>query len=102
MLLLGISVHAQQQPTAKSSDSVSVAPGVQLETKDWGGSGRTVVLLAGLGGTLHAYDAFAPRLTSKFHVIGLTRRGYGTSSHPDPVGENYDADRYQSVPLSIR
>ena len=54
---------------------ITVEPAVRLEVKDWGGTGRPVVLLAGLGGTLHGYDDFAPRLTSKYHVYGITRRG---------------------------
>ena len=100
-LLSGIfTVSAQPQSTLAGNNFVKVAPGVQLEVKDWGGTGRTVVLLAGLGGTLHTYDAFAPRLVSKFHVIGLTRRSYGASSQPEPVADHYDADRLGDDVLS--
>jgi pimeloyl-ACP methyl ester carboxylesterase len=28
------------------------------------------------------YDGFAPRFTSRFRVLGITRRGVGSSSHP--------------------
>lgn len=80
---------------------VTVGPGVRLEVMDWGGTGRPVVLLAGLGGTLHAFDKFAPRLTGKYHVYGITRRGFGASSVPDPVGGNYDADRLGDDVLSV-
>jgi len=80
---------------------VTVAPGVNLEVKDWGGTGRPVVLLAGLGGTLHGFDKFAPLLTSKYHVYGITRRGFGASSAPDPVGDNYDADRLGDDVVSV-
>src|ERR1700722_9898847 len=72
---------------------VTVEPGVRLEVKDWGGTGRPVVLLAGLAGRLQRYDSFAPQLTNRYHVYGITRRGYGASSAPDPVDGNYDADR---------
>ena len=48
----------------------------------WGGSGRNVVLLAGSGNTAHIYDDFAPKLTGFCHVYGITRRGFGASSHP--------------------
>ncbi len=68
---------------------------------DWGGTGRPVVLLAGLGGTLHGFDGFAPRLTGRYHVYGITRRGYGASSAPDPVGNNYAADRLGDDVLSV-
>lgn len=61
---------------------VAVERGVQLEVLDWGGSGRNVVLLAGSGNTVHVYDDFAPKLTRFCHVYGITRRGFGASSHP--------------------
>jgi len=80
---------------------VQVAPGVRLEVKDWGGTGRPVLLLAGLGATLHSFDDFAPKLAGKYHVYGVTRRGYGDSSHPDPVAENYAADRLGDDVLSV-
>lgn len=62
---------------------VTVAEGVKLETLDWGGSGPPVVLLPGLGGSAHVFDEFAPALTDRFHVYGITRRGNGLSSVPD-------------------
>ncbi len=80
---------------------ITVEPGVRLEVKDWGGTGRPVVLLAGLGGTLKNYDDFAPQLTGRYHVYGITRRGYGASSAPDPVDGNYDADRLGDDVLSV-
>jgi len=61
---------------------VTVAPGVRIHYLDFGGTGEPVVLLAGLGNTAHAYDDFAPALTDRYHVIALTRRGFGESSHP--------------------
>ena len=57
---------------------------------DWGGSGRPLVLLTGLGNTAHVFDEFAPKLTSSNHVYGITRRGYGASSAPQ---SGYGADR---------
>ena len=83
------------------SHFLTVEPGVQLEVKDWGGAGKAIVFLAGLGGTLHSFDTFAPLLTSKYHVFGITRRGYGTSSAPDPVKDNYDANRLGDDVLSV-
>jgi pimeloyl-ACP methyl ester carboxylesterase len=52
---------------------------VRLEVLDWGGSGRPVVLLAGGGQTAHVFDEFATKLTTNFHVYGITRRGFGAS-----------------------
>lgn len=59
---------------------VRVAEGVQLEFRDWGGSGPPIVLLTGLGNTAAVFDDLAPRLTAGHRVIGLTRRGYGGST----------------------
>jgi pimeloyl-ACP methyl ester carboxylesterase len=72
---------------------VPVADNVKLEVLDWGGSGRPVVLLSGLGGTAHIFDKFAPKLALSYHVYGITRRGYGASSAPAPINGNYSADR---------
>jgi pimeloyl-ACP methyl ester carboxylesterase len=62
---------------------VTVEEGVRLEVLDWGGTGRTVVLLAGSGCTAHIFDDLATKLSSNYHVYGITRRGFGASSHPD-------------------
>jgi non-heme chloroperoxidase len=62
---------------------VTVEDGVQLEVLDWGGSGRPVVLLAGLGFTAHVFDGFAEKLAESCYVYGVTRRGYGASNRPE-------------------
>ncbi len=69
---------------------VNVDKGVQLEVLDWGGSGRVIILLAGSGNSAHVFDDFAPKLTPFAHVYGITRRGYGASSHP---ASGYDNQR---------
>jgi pimeloyl-ACP methyl ester carboxylesterase len=61
---------------------VEVAPGVELEVLDWGGSGKPMVLLTGLGDNAHVYDQFADQFTDHFRVIGITRRGFPPSSQP--------------------
>ena len=61
---------------------VKVAPGVELEVLDWGGTGKAMVLLTGGGDNAHVYDQFAYQFTDYFHVIGITRRGYLPSSQP--------------------
>jgi pimeloyl-ACP methyl ester carboxylesterase len=61
---------------------VTVEPGVQLEVLDWGGTGETLVLLTGIGDNAHVFDEFAYQFNDRFHVIGITRRGFGRSSQP--------------------
>jgi pimeloyl-ACP methyl ester carboxylesterase len=68
---------------------VTVEPGVQLEVLDWGGTGQTLVLLTGMGDNAHVFDGFAYQFNDRFHVIGITRRGFGRSSQP---AHGYDVD----------
>ena len=68
---------------------VTVDPDVRLEVLDWGGAGDPMVLLTGSGDNAHVYDEFAYQFTDRFHVIGITRRGFGRSSQP---ARGYDLD----------
>jgi non-heme chloroperoxidase len=67
---------------APKTQFVNVQPDVKLEVLDWGGTGRNLVLLAGLGNTAHVFDSLGPKLAAHYHVIGITRRGFGQSSAP--------------------
>jgi non-heme chloroperoxidase len=73
---------AWADPTPHRLLRISVEARVELEVLDWGGRGEPLVFLAGGGNTAHVYDGFAPRFTSRFHVLGITRRGFGASSRP--------------------
>ncbi len=92
LLALAMFVPAAAAPQSRSAwadrpghrvRTVSVEDGVRLEVLDWGGTGEPLVLLAGLGNTAHVFDDFAPRFRDHYHVLGITRRGFGASSHPD-------------------
>src|SRR5215472_12519399 len=92
--LLVASLDAQDRNNDRSShkvSSVAVEKDIRLEALDWGGSGRPIVLLAGLGGTAHVFDDFAPKLTGYGHVLGLTRRGFGASTAPE---SGYSVSRF--------
>ena len=91
------SPHTMQFVTA---DNTANQP-VNLEVLDWGGSGRPLVLLAGLGNTAHIFDKFAPKLTATYHVYGITRRGFGASSAPSPLAATYSADRLGDDVLAV-
>lgn len=80
---------------------ISVADSVRLEVLDWGGTGRPVILLAGLGNTAHVFDAFAAKLRVKYHVYGVTRRGFGESSTPSASDGAYSADRLGDDVLAV-
>ena len=80
--LIACAAFAQNGPsslgeTALKTQFVEVQPDVELEVLDWGGTGRTLVLLAGGGSTAHVYDSLGPKLAVHYHVIGITRRGFG-------------------------
>ena len=73
-------VRAQTAPHAVVF--VTVQPDVRLEVLDWGGRGPALVFLAGFGNTAHIFDSFAPQFTDQYHVLAITRRGFGASSRP--------------------
>ena len=87
-----------RDPSPHHSLSVPVDKNVRLEVLDWGGPGRPVILLAGLGNTAHVFDDFAPKLARSYHVYGITRRGYGASSCPD---DGYTAERLAEDVLAV-
>jgi pimeloyl-ACP methyl ester carboxylesterase len=86
---------------ACTASFISVGQGVKLEALDWGGTGQPLILLAGLGETAHGFDKFAAKLVSKYHVYGITRRGFGESSSPPPTKANYNADRLGDDVLAV-
>jgi pimeloyl-ACP methyl ester carboxylesterase len=71
---------------------------VRLEVLDWGGSGRALVLLTGLGDNAHVFDDFAPKLSRDYHVFGITRRGFGASTI---ASSGYDANRLGDDVLAV-
>jgi non-heme chloroperoxidase len=77
---------------------IAVDQDVKLEVLDWGGTGRPLVLLSGLGNTAHIFDKFALKLNATYHVYGITRRGYGESSHPQ---SGYGADQLGDDVLAV-
>ncbi len=73
-----------EAPSDKSphKSAFVTANGIKMNYLDWGGTGDIIVLLAGLGNDAHVFDEIAPSFTDKFHVIGLTRRGFGETDRP--------------------
>jgi pimeloyl-ACP methyl ester carboxylesterase len=89
---LGIAAAIQGQPQFGSTPwqdpsphrvlRIEVTPGVELEVLDWGGTGEPLVFLTGFGNSAHVFDGFAPAFVPHFRVLGITRRGFGSSSKP--------------------
>ena len=100
--------HLPADPSPHTVQLVTVEPGgapgiesVKLEVLDWGGTGRPLVFLGALGDTAHEFDQFAPKFTGKYHVYGITRRGFGESSYPTPDDDNYSSDRLGDDVLAV-
>jgi len=93
---------AWKDPAPHSIRFVNIDPDVKLEVLDWGGpstaNSRTLVLVPGLGNTAHVFDALAPKLVGRYHVVGVTRRGFGASSAP---ASGYTADRLGDDVLAV-
>jgi len=106
LALLAAGGSCRRQPPPPWSDAsphgvtyVAVAPGVQLEVLDWGGTGPNLVFLSGLGDVAHGFDDFAPQFRDQFHVVAITRRGYGASTRT-PTG--YDlATRLRDLTVAL-
>lgn len=107
VIISAITLTAQQTPTKEPDRSphavqfTTVDKDVKLEVLDWGGKGRPLVFLTGSGFDAHVFDQFAPKFTALHHVYGITRRGFGASSAPEPTDDNYSADRLGDDVLAV-
>jgi non-heme chloroperoxidase len=89
---------AWRDPSPHSVQFVNAENDVKLEVLDWGGTGRPMVLVPGLGNTAHIFDQLALKLIPQYHVYGITRRGFGASSAP---AAGYAADRLGDDVLAV-
>jgi non-heme chloroperoxidase len=98
-------LHAQQASKPEAPQYkvqlVTVEPNVKLEVLDWGGTGRSLVFLSGLGLDAHEFETFAPKFSPSYHVYAISRRGFGASSAPIPTKDNYSADRLGDDVLAV-
>lgn len=79
-------------PSAPTIRYVTVGTGIKIETFDWGGSGRPLVFLPGLGSTADIFQKCAHVLAAKYHVYGINPPAFGASDKPAPTNAYYSAD----------
>jgi pimeloyl-ACP methyl ester carboxylesterase len=79
-----------------ASDKFVNANGLRLHYIDYGNDGAPwVVCVHGLTANAHSFDALAPYLTAKYHVIAVDVRGRGDSQWGPPteyLPQNYVTD----------
>jgi pimeloyl-ACP methyl ester carboxylesterase len=79
-----------------AADKFVSANGLRLHYLDYGNEGAPwVVCVHGLTGNAHNFDALAPHLAAKYHVISVDVRGRGDSSWGPPteyLPQNYVTD----------
>jgi pimeloyl-ACP methyl ester carboxylesterase len=80
-LLAALGLAQAQDLSPHAVRFIDVEDGVRLETLDWRGTGRPLVLLAGSGLSGHVFDEFAPKLKA-FARVSHHPSDYGASSQP--------------------
>jgi pimeloyl-ACP methyl ester carboxylesterase len=79
-----------------ASDKFVNANGLRLHYLDYGNDGAPwVVCVHGLTGNAHNFDALAPHLAAKYHLISVDVRGRGDSNWGPPteyLNQNYVTD----------
>ena len=77
----------ESPPLSVTSDPHSgfVAAGVRVHYLEWGSSDKpTIILIHGLTGNAHNYDALAQQVSAWYQLIAIDLRGHGDSAwHPD-------------------
>ncbi len=77
--------------------------GLRLHCLDWGGEGRTpLLLLHGFTGHAHAWDTLAIALQPHFHVLALDQRGHGDSDPADVYSPIVSFDDISGVLAELR
>ena len=67
-------------PGKPDAPQTSTVGAIKLRVLDWGGAGRTpLLLLHGFTGHAHAWDTLSIALQPHFHVYALDQRGHGDS-----------------------
>ena len=66
-------------PVTYQTKYVSGSTKNKIEILDFGGTGKPILFLTGLGNSAHVFVDFAPKFCDKYHVYAMSRRGFGAS-----------------------
>src|SRR5262245_17599865 len=87
LLILTLPVATQsgnmQEDKSPHGSGFATVNGIKLHYLDWGGKGEALLFITGRGDNAHVFDEMAPKFTDRFHVLALTRRGFGESDKPE-------------------
>jgi len=72
--------------------TIDIDLGVSVHAVDFGGSGPTMVLVHGLGGSVENWFSVGPALARRAHVVALDLSGFGRTP-PGPDGSEVDANQ---------
>lgn len=72
-------------------------PSGPIHWKDYGGSGDTIVMVHGLGGSIANWDLIGPRLTGDWRVVALDLPGFGLT----PPGRNWSLDTHAKAIVEL-
>src|SRR3989440_10910124 len=78
-----------ERPTPILVAHAGGAHGVNLAVRDFGGTGRDLLLLHGLASTSHIFDLAGTQLAAQFRVVAYDQRGHGQSGKPSG-GDGFD------------
>jgi pimeloyl-ACP methyl ester carboxylesterase len=84
LFLVNVSAWAAPPTSPGRLEGFVEVNGVRLQYLDWGGSGQDLILIHGLADNPHVFDDLVPGLIDRFHVIGYSRRGSGSSDVKGP------------------
>jgi len=79
LFLFSCNPSNKKQQATYQTKFVSGSTNNKIEILDFGGIGEPILFLTGLGNSAHVFIDFAPKFCDKFHVYGMTRRGFGAS-----------------------
>jgi hypothetical protein len=79
-------------PPPHADGYVTIAPGVHVEVRDWGGPVEPLILAAGSNPGTPSLGAFAPDPTNRFRSLASSRSDFGASGEP---GSGYCLDPFQ-------